>query len=310
MTSRVEALARERNAPAVKFMEFIKLRAREPDAVICFFEGEDQKYFGVRLDMAHPPIKWQPIDCGGKSIVLKLFTLVRDHAEYSKTPAAYFVDQDFDGGLEAHYRGAVYQTPCYSIENCYATETCFLRVASAELKVSPDGEEAAIHAELLSRFRERQSEFDAAIRPVNAWIKAHRKLEQEERTSKRLNLSQFTVDNFVVIAWDGVTRVPDELSRIFKDGEALSAEQLKEADDSFGDEGFTSKFRGKFECDFLRTFLVCLKDVRVPPLAQIGPRLRLQLSRRNFISELSQYADTPPCLRQFIANLAALYGVP
>ena len=64
-----------------------------------------------------------------------------------------------------------------------------------------------------------------------------------------------------------------------------------------------ARFRGKFQAYFLRVFLSRLcedENSRTPELFSEKRHVALNVSDRNLVSELCQYADTPACLRSFI----------
>ena len=89
-------LREARSSYAVKFREFVRIFSRDRAILICFFEGEDVKYYGPRLDMLRVDIRWEPINCGGKDAFLKLWNLLSEHSLYGTAKAAYFLDQNFD----------------------------------------------------------------------------------------------------------------------------------------------------------------------------------------------------------------------
>ncbi len=64
-------------------------------------------------------------------------------------------------------------------------------------------------------------------------------------------------------------------------------------------------FRGKQNLDFFRAFILLLRDDRGKKsgreLFLKSGKVKLQLTKANTLSELSQYADTPTCLKKFLA---------
>ena len=63
-------------------------------------------------------------------------------------------------------------------------------------------------------------------------------------------------------------------------------------------------FRGKFEMDFLFKFIQAMKEEIKKPKGIIKkqPGVKMANSRQNLISELSQHADTPNCLKDYISS--------
>ncbi|MBS0925997.1 hypothetical protein JK188_16050, partial [Providencia sp. JGM181] len=66
-------------------------------------------------------------------------------------------------------------------------------------------------------------------------------------------------------------------------------------------------FRGKQNLEFFRIFLQKIKEDRCKKTGRCifkeKGNVRLQLSKLNCISELSQYAETPKCLHEFLSKL-------
>jgi hypothetical protein len=65
-------------------------------------------------------------------------------------------------------------------------------------------------------------------------------------------------------------------------------------------------FRGKFEIEFLLTFLQQLMNESNQgnyPYFTRKVKVVLSLSKRTIISDLSQYADTPACLYSYLQSL-------
>jgi len=308
MANRVEFLAASRNVTSVKFMKFIKIHARNPVAVVCFFEGEDQKYYGVRIDLAKPNFQYECVDCGGKSQVIQLFELISNHDQYKTARAAYFVDRDFDMPLSADKRHSIYETPCYSVENLYCNTDVVRRILNAELKIDEDGDEDLLYRKCFGMFVKLQKEFHTAIRPVNAYIKAHRHLEAAGGVSA-LNLNNLSLDKLVLIKLDSVVSIYDakSLPSLFSTTASVSNDDITTADITFSDDDLVNVLRGKYEIEFVRQFFVKLRDESRQGNSEfhsLNGRIRLQLSKTNLISELSQYASTPPCLREYLSALA------
>jgi hypothetical protein len=306
--SRPDALRGMRDATSVKFMKFMRMRSASRSLLICFFEGEDQKYYGIRLDMAFPKLQWGGIDCGGKQQVLELHTLITGHETYKNSPVAFFVDRDFDEPLPEVMRDVVYETPCYSIENFYCEEATINAVLAAEYKVDEFDEDPNCYRESIARFQKLQREYHAAILPINAWIKAHRMRERRDGV-RHLNLNNISLSRIVDIGIDEVRKVlpDDRIPDLFPDCYELTAEEVREAQKGFEGSVLGNRFRGKLEIEFLRVFLFKLKEEcqkEGGAFYKAGRSIKLQLTKANLISELSQYAVTPACLRAFIGRLA------
>lgn len=308
MTDRVAEMERARDEPSVHFMTFTRF-AKDAAKTVCFFEGEDQKYFGVRIDLILKS-SWVGIDCGGKKNVLKLYTLLSQHNDYKKSSMAFFVDRDFDDPISQEMRDLVYETPCYSIENLYCTEYCLSRVLASEFKLGNNPEKPELMNIALEHFKRFLGEFELTIRPLNIWLKAHRAIENKIGI-RSLNLHNVGLDKFVKINKDGIRTnyIPEKIHEMFPDCYTLSDVELDLADKSLANTDQHLSFRGKYQIEFVRKYLSVLKsecEDKTSRLYNRGNTVKLSLSKGNFISELSQYAQTPDCLIRFLERRVQL----
>ncbi|MDB5822405.1 MAG: hypothetical protein JWR21_1109 [Herminiimonas sp.] len=306
MTDRVAKMAQERESISVYFMKFMAF-AKDLTRTVCFFEGEDQKYFVSRLDGSTLKLKWTGIDCNGKKNVLKVHSVITAHETYKSSLAAFFIDRDFDDPITMEMRNFVYETPCYSIENFYCTEHCLSRVLDIEFKLGNDPIRPELLKQALENFQKLRESFQAAIRPLNVWIKAHRTKELKEGR-KALNLQNVSLDKFVAVSKDTVISIcaPIDIQSFFPGSYNLSAEELQSAERSLPMEDSHSHFRGKYQLEFVRKFLDNLRTECKDKSSHFynpGNAVKLSLSKGNFISELSQYALTPDCLSDFLDKL-------
>jgi hypothetical protein len=75
--------------------EFTRYYKSYPLALYCFFEGEDSKYYGIRIKTIAMPDKYFFLSCGGKDGVLKIHQIISSEEYYKSSKAAYFIDRDF-----------------------------------------------------------------------------------------------------------------------------------------------------------------------------------------------------------------------
>ncbi|MCH2559469.1 MAG: hypothetical protein MK005_19520 [Alcanivorax sp.] len=54
--SRVDLLVKARDNLSVKFMEFTRIASKKKSKYALFFEGEDEKYYSVRINSIRPDI--------------------------------------------------------------------------------------------------------------------------------------------------------------------------------------------------------------------------------------------------------------
>ncbi|BAH44566.1 hypothetical protein BBR47_35890 [Brevibacillus brevis NBRC 100599] len=296
----LEKLRASRDKESVSYKRFMELLERNKDAVFCFVEGEDSKYYAAKIESIEPSYKYHFINSKGKEGVLKLFRLITGISEYDLIKTLYFVDRDFDELIDNPH---IYETPCYSIENLYTTKNTICRVLQREFQLDETDDDyyTALHA-----FSTHQSEFHDAMDQINAWIACHRDLSKQGITT-RLNLSDLNPSNLVTVSLTGVTQKYsfDSLIEMFPHAAEIDQETLENKLRSFRSIDRQKWYRGKFELFFFKKFIEILSEDsnrRHPFLFSTKRKNQLQLSA-NVLSELSQYAEFPECLRTYVKRI-------
>jgi hypothetical protein len=296
--SSVKTLRESRDKAVVVFVEFTRLYKQYPSALYCFFEGEDSKYYGVRIKNIIKPEKDFYLTCSGKDGVLGIHKMLSSRKYYANVRAAYFIDRDFDKSISERGLNEIYETPCYSIENFYTSVQCFSEVLRSEFKLMESDEN---FERCVSLYIKLQEEFHNAVELLNTWIACQRD------KSSQLNISGISVSRFVKIELNQITKkyVIDELYRMFPGAIAISQEELDARLTELRSSTRQKSFRGKFEIEFLRKFLEKLKHEANKgnyPYFTRKFKVVLSLSESNIISDLSQYADTPECLYSYLKS--------
>ena len=305
--NRVDKLRRGRGRHVVAWTNFQNLFKKDATRLYCFFEGDDDaKYYGIRIDLLILKSKPSSLRCQGKEAVLRLLKLISGETKYQKAWVAFFIDKDFDQNDELPSDERLYITPCYSIENLYVTPVVFEKILRDEFLLSesdPDFQKT------LALYNTRQEEFLDACEELNAWIYLHRQHEKSHLGPK-LNIDDSRkLKNLVRVDLDSITKeyTLSDLSthKTFTHALAISPEEVRQQVALFAHQHRIAHFRGKFLLEFLRLFLEKLKTDRVSKtghhFSEQG-KVKLALSG-NLISELSQYAETPPCLRDFLSAM-------
>ncbi|MEZ8843489.1 DUF4435 domain-containing protein [Vibrio splendidus] len=308
--SRVEALRAARISSSVHFMDFIKAVSRDRSILVCFFEGEDEKYFSIRLNTLLHNKKWTGINCGGKSKVISLRDKVKNHRQYKDSPVAFFIDNDF-GDDPVENEQDFYITPCYSVENLYTRKQAFENIISSEFGMSEFCSQSDDFNIAVSLYEKCLSDFCKAILPFNIWIKAHRVLEKSsEDNSNKLNLNNINFDKLISLELTEATPVYDceNVSSLFKNTFEVTSEMYSQSESYFesSEHSVEDLLRGKQQLEFLRLFLTRLKDERSKKDNVIFSKrtpVKLQLSKANILSELSQYAVTTSCLVEYLKDI-------
>lgn len=302
MSSRLDAMRKARTNSSSVFAQILQLNSKYSNPLYCCFEGEDFKYYGVRVEQIKQKQheKLIPLKCGGKKEVVRLYELVNKESTLEGRDFIYFIDLDFDGTIEA-LRESIYETPFYSIENFYTTKCAFEKILSSELKID---ETDSCYDFCVDSFLERQSEFHQGVLYLNAWIYCQRKAETDKLhlDNFKLNklISSFKLEKIEFKAYDKndlKAQLPNALD--IEDADIQNAIDILK-------ENPQEKFRGKFEVEFLYLFLTALIakiNSKVTPFNSCK-KVGFGLSKTNILSELSQYALTPNCLKEYIKKSA------
>lgn len=302
--SRVQILKDSRQSPSVKFLEFTRVVSK--DKVAIMFEGEDAKYYSIRINAIHPDLQWASINCGGKDNVLQLREDIRNHPNYYNAPCLFFVDSDFDNNEEIANLTDLYLTPCYSIENLYFTESAFTRILDSEFKVSETNERANDFQKALSTYRNTKEEYLSKISGFNYLIKEIRRIENEGSSTGKLHINNLSFNKLLKVDLDKVDKIYNENQPevIFPKIKPNLDIKLSNSRDYFSNISLELWFRGKQHLEFFRNFLVHLiNDINSKTERKVfstKSRVGLNLTTDNCVSDLSQYADTPPCLINFL----------
>ena len=294
----VNTLRASRDKAVVVFTEFTRLYKQYPSVLYCFFEGEDGKYYGIRIKNIIRSEKDFYLPCKGKEGVLGIYRMLSARKYYANVRAVYFIDRDFDKSISEIGLNKIYETPCYSIENFYTSVYCFSEVLRTEFKLMESDEN---FERCVSLYIKLQEEFHNAVELLNTWIACQRDKYSE------LNISDISVSRFVNIELGKITvkYVIDDLYRIFPGTIAISQEELDTRLTELRGSTRQKSFRGKFEIEFMLTFLQKLMleaNQGNSPYFTRKVKVILSLSKRNIISDLSQYADTPDCLYNYLES--------
>lgn len=307
--NRSEELRKSRDVYTVAWREFLVSQSSDSKTVFCFFEGEDNKYYIGRLKpILNPNATIRPLVCGGKSGVVRVNQLWGQKFDGAKTPpkSLFFLDRDFDSRSKFRFYGMAYVTPCYSIENLFVSEACVSAILENEFGVHTI--ECITSCAALNLFDTLLKEFLDASTLINAWIFLHRKHESLNPGVEKLNLNNVGFNELFKVTLSGVERLYSEssLASLFPKARTIDVEELRRYERWFQCLDRRRICRGKYLVEFLRKALEIIKADRVSTTPRWFPQkktVKLGLSRENIISELCQYADTPPCLARFIRQL-------
>lgn len=282
-------------------------------AIYCFYEGDsDEHYYGVRIDLRCPHLKRYDYRCHGKDNLLEFYKRVQEIEAYRLGPLAFFADRDFDAESTASNKN-FYTTPFYSIENFYTVESAVKKVLSKEFGIS---NRSNLFGECITKFQSLQKEFHDKMLVCNSWLACQADLRKEEGKNTRLKIDK-------TIKWNWKELIPEDMTVVNVSDNLQTQESLEEL---FGDETpkipiekFKNKlakfrnckkeetFRGKFELQFLVSFLTRLQGQLSRPQGSIFSKRQVCNLRFEYATSLSMLTDsaiTPKSLLKYLSDIS------
>ncbi|WP_186366994.1 DUF4435 domain-containing protein [Yersinia aleksiciae] len=312
--SRVDILTAARATPSVKFLEFTRVySSKGKEYCVSFFEGEDAKYYTVRINNILPPQQFTSINCGGKKNVIGIRKLIREHKDYADSFCMFFIDSDFDDNSELSNWQDTYVTPCYSVENFYLHPEAFKQFLTSEMNISPYGEESECHEKVCEIFNDFIQDIKNKLLDFNVWAYAYKCNESNGKLAE-LNLNNIDLDKLVELEGFSLKRNYGDCQEIFPNTYKLDENLISSAKTFFENdkEIMISKMRGKQLLECLRVFLEAIKRDRSLKKERVifknKGTVKITLTKSNMLSEYSQYAHTPTCLKQFLQQQPIIYG--
>ncbi|MDA1612193.1 DUF4435 domain-containing protein [Bacillus cereus] len=296
--NRLSMMKQKKNENIVAKHMFMLKYPSDKYAPFCIVEGEDEKYYKIRVQMrcnAKPIF----ISCGGKKKVKDMYEWIEKNSKYRDCKVMFFVDRDFD---ELYNNPAIYETPFHSVENFYTTIETITDILCTTFKFTEETEHFQRAKEL---FIARQKEFHEHIKFLNAWIMCQKDLEKSGQFSI-LNLNNVDIKDFVVVSLDSVQCkytseiFEEKFPNAFKIPEQKIMEKLKEIEGK----DYQGIFRGKFEVQFARKFLDLLcKDACKPKPEFLPAKKKINLNIYDMIDQFSSNATTTQCLFNYIDRI-------
>lgn len=260
-----------------------------------FVEGKDAPYYHPRIQniVALDPI---PIKCGGKRKVIEVFDLLNNNQVYNKYITGFFVDKDFDDN--SSLSSDIYVTPCYSIENLYTQKQVLSQILKCEFDLLPSENQYSI---ILDLFEKEQQIFHDVIMEFNAWYACLKK----KTSNTGVSLDDNFPKDFITLNIGGIVKKYNLSDIENKYSESIKITQQEVSDATLSLKCNPSVYlRGKYEMQFLNTFLNFLvEDANVKTKRKYTQKkTAFKVDRAIMISQLSQYAISPPCLIEYISG--------
>lgn len=291
----VEQMRLKRTVSEVLFKKFTEARDRFATHTFCFYEGEDGKYYNSRIERYFGS-NFMTFPAGNKREVLKIMEKIRSDPLYAKVCVMFFVDRDYDASL-AGINADLFETPCYSVENLYAQETVLGRILQSEFGLN---ETDSDYQKCISDYQLRLKEFNHVILRFNAIVK-YQHLFASQIKCQFSNIKTSCLAN---ISMSGVTK-SQKYDKQIKELETMlhvDRQRLETLEyELCSEEAPHLVLRGKNQLDYFVSFVMELKRLNT-----LGGYFSNKLTRVhinitvNRLSELSQYAITPPELDAFL----------
>lgn len=160
----LDEMRKSRELAVVAYKKFTEDYSLHKSCLFCFYEGEDGKYYDLRIRKYFSDII--TYKAGNKSQVIKAFNIIKSKPEYAEVNKMFFIDRDYDDSIAGMYED-LYETPCYSIENLYVKEICFKQILQSEFSINPTDVE---FIKCMNDFKKRYDEFHEVIIAFNAMV--------------------------------------------------------------------------------------------------------------------------------------------
>jgi len=310
-SERAETLSRRKERSSARaWTQFLNAYQKNPDRLYCFYEGKDDPLY------YNPRIRWIVFDsrdanlysiwCDGKDNALSLLALLDKKTKYKDSWTAFFVDRDYDPEPTANRR--LYVTLYYSFENFYVTTSALHKILSDEFHIHANDEDGE-HSSTITLFEHQLLQFNEAMQEIHAWICCQRQKAREESAGQQLNLRDHKPSTLfdVDLKQVKVKQTLEEFTSKYPGAYTITEDELTQHLVRFTTTDAAYHARGKYIIHFFQRFLRLLvedrrqKDGKRTHFKNRGT-VALTLSD-NIVSELTQYADTPNCLHEFLSKL-------
>jgi Protein of unknown function (DUF4435) len=304
MDARTKHLRSERESATVILQRILKDIGKDPLLVVCCFEGKDSGYYGVRIKTILSQLPTGFYNCFGKTNLRKIYHLLNFNEALTNIRMMFFFDRDYDNELESLDAERCYITDGYSVENYYTSDSAFkaiIRSAFFGDHIYTDEDEACIQV-LTDMYDRFFREFHCKIKLFNYWAWVHRKVRPE--AEGRINLSEIDKGELVTVQLGSIAAAYSlaTLNAQFPDRRPAEQEELDKAVLWFETRNRRLAFRGKQESRFFSKLINTLVERAAKGISPFKKKLRpgIRVSYKEFVDDLSQFADTPVSLQEFL----------
>lgn len=289
-------MRKERGTYEAIYLQFVNNRKYYKTYAFCFYEGEDGKYYNSRIRQKFGN-KFVTYTVGNKKEVLKLLNKITTTNLYNDVCTMFFVDKDYDISLRGSNE-KLFETPCYSIENLYVQRECLLKILQSEFGLNEIDNDCV---KCLCDFDEREREFNSQILEFNSLVYLRRKKSDSNSNFAFGSIKTSHIVKVDLKKVEKATKYNETINRIIEKLQ-FEEKEIEEAKKELTEKQYFSlNFRGKNQLDFFVEFIKRLKEANEKGgyFTAKYNNIHIHLTS-NRLSELSQYAVTPPVLEEFL----------
>jgi hypothetical protein len=268
--------------------------------VFLFFEGKDDyKYYCIRITPYVGNKKFIKYNCNKKENVIEVKKMIKDKTISNQNKKLlFFIDNDFD--KEKLNDSDIYVTPTYAIENFYISDDAIKRTLIGELGLSLENSEDKEDLESAFNYLiEKRTRIINNMLFSNAWYSLQKNKSKGENGTYPI-LSGIKEYSKI----DGIRDVC-KLKQMVPNNLDVTNEELTN-EIAFLSEKPIERLRGKY---FEQTMPFHFMEIFVDSNKKIGRELlkkkrkvNINIGKENMVSILSQYADYPECLKNYISQ--------
>ncbi|MBK8474564.1 MAG: DUF4435 domain-containing protein [Sphingobacteriales bacterium] len=302
----IEQLRLSKDKAQVAFQAFMLATRKYTHHLFCFFEGKDNPYYVPRIKRFTS--NYQPIMCGNRDSVLKVYSLISNRPEYANYKKAFFIDRDFNEPLIPP-NPLIFETPCYSVENLYVSVDVFKEILINVFHLS-EFSDHNIFDVCIPLYQKQQEEFHNAVCLFNAWYACLIEIRNSTGKTTGVKLDEKLPKGFIEVTLQSVTCHYDieVIKKTFPNATEIEAVLLNSKLEKFRCCEKKSVFRGKYEMQFLITFIQLLlqdsNSTRSIVASKINYGFSDTLSNQQALYVFEGYAETPESLIQYLESVA------
>jgi hypothetical protein len=303
-----DSLRAARGSYAIALHGVIRDHSTDKSQVFILVEGKDSDYYRSRVAavFATSDLKISYRNIKGKKNEKLLIKAIKGNASLSNIRYLAFFDRDYENDLAEITQPENYITPGYSIENLYTEGASVKEMVHGLLfadAVHADNDTDVVNS-LVDEYEALQGEFHKSVELFNKWAWVQRHMPRDGA----LDLDKFEVHKHCVLDFAQKKISPcyslDDLNALASERAPVTNGEITLASAWFDSRTPRNAFRGKQEAAFLYYFLqnaIVKAGAGEFPFSK-NVKCTKRVSQKELISELSNYADTPKNLIEFLED--------